>query len=85
MTDNINKELTNLPSGLGHKTPFRIGAWDPVLYDNKHAFVAKYGEDVLGWLAPQEGERILDIGCGTGTLTGKISEAGAIVTGIDAS
>lgn len=59
--------------------------WNATLYDNKHSFVAKYGEDVLGWLAPQKDEHILDVGCGTGTLTEKISESGAIVTGIDAS
>jgi trans-aconitate methyltransferase len=66
-------------------TPFRVGVWDPLLYDNKHAFVAKYGEDVMGWLAPQKDEHILDVGCGTGTLSEKIAETGAIVTGIDAS
>lgn len=59
--------------------------WNATLYDNKHSFVAKYGEDVLAWLAPQKGEYILDVGCGTGTLTEKIAETGAIVTGIDAS
>ncbi len=59
--------------------------WNANLYDNKHDFVAKYGEDVLEWLQPQEEERILDVGCGTGTLTEKLSESGALVTGIDAS
>lgn len=73
--------LQNSPSEDGGK----IGVWDADLYDKKHSFVAKYGEDVLGWLAPQRDEHILDIGCGTGTLTEKISESGAIVTGIDAS
>lgn len=61
------------------------GTWDANLYDNKHAFVAKYGEDVIGWLAPQKDEHILDVGCGTGTLTEKIAGSGATVIGIDAS
>jgi trans-aconitate methyltransferase len=59
--------------------------WNAALYNDKHSFVAKYGEDVMGWLAPQKDEHILDVGCGTGTLTEKISESGAVVTGIDAS
>ena len=59
--------------------------WNATLYNEKHSFVAKYGEDVLGWLAPQKDEDILDVGCGTGMLTEKITEAGAIVTGMDAS
>src|SRR5699024_7903448 len=36
-------------------------------------------------LAPAPNEKILDIGCGTGDLTKKIAEKGAIPTGIDAS
>jgi len=59
--------------------------WHPTLYDDKHDFVAKYGEDVVQLLAPQQGERILDLGCGTGTLTHLIAQAGARVIGIDKS
>jgi trans-aconitate methyltransferase len=77
--DKINDDIQNSPSGDGGMK------WNATLYDNKHGFVAKYGEDVLGWLAPKKSEHILDVGCGTGTLTEKIAEAGAIVTGIDAS
>src|SRR5690349_14200220 len=59
--------------------------WDPNLYDQKHSFVWKYGEDLLELLAPRAGERILDLGCGTGHLTAKIAESGATVVGIDRS
>ncbi len=58
--------------------------WDTALYEGKHAFVWKYGEDLLKILSPQPKERILDIGCGTGQLTAQIAQAEAIVTGIDA-
>ncbi len=34
---------------------------------------------------PKPGERILDLGCGTGRLTEKIAESGAEVLGLDAS
>jgi len=59
--------------------------WNANLYDDKHNFVFKYGEDVVHQLAPRQGERILDIGCGTGHLTNLIARAGARVTGIDNS
>ncbi len=55
--------------------------WNATLYDDKHDFVFKFGEDVVKLLAPQNGERILDIGCGTGYLTHLIAQAGARVTG----
>jgi len=59
--------------------------WDANLYDDKHAFVFQYGESVLELLDVKPGERILDLGCGTGHLTKKIQEVGARVFGIDAS
>ncbi len=59
--------------------------WNPRLYDDKHAFVFKYGEDLVNLLAPRQGERILDLGCGTGYLTHLIASSGALVTGVDSS
>jgi trans-aconitate methyltransferase len=59
--------------------------WNARLYDDKHSFVFKYGEDLVDQLAPAQGEKILDLGCGTGYLTHLISVRGAIVTGIDKS
>jgi trans-aconitate methyltransferase len=59
--------------------------WNPSLYQQKHSFVFEYGKDVLALLEPLGGERILDIGCGTGQLTKSIADSGATVTGIDAS
>jgi len=59
--------------------------WNASLYDNKHDFVFKYGEDLVDTLNPQAGERILDLGCGTGYLTNYIAASGAEVIGIDNS
>ncbi len=60
-------------------------AWDPQQYDSRHHYVTDYGASLLVQLAPQPGEHILDIGCGTGHLTHDIASAGATVVGIDAS
>lgn len=57
--------------------------WDTALYESKHSFVWQYGEELLNLLSVQPGELILDLGCGTGQLTEKIAQAGAIVMGID--
>ncbi|QCC48157.1 class I SAM-dependent methyltransferase [Halobellus limi] len=63
----------------------RDADWDSEAYDGSHAFVYEYGADVLDLLDPQPGERILDLGCGTGHLTERIADAGADVVGIDQS
>ena len=40
--------------------------WDPDTYAKYARFVSELGELVADLLAPQPGERILDIGCGDG-------------------
>jgi SAM-dependent methyltransferase len=59
--------------------------WDAADYARVGAFVAELGQAALDLLDPQPGERILDVGCGEGTLTLKIIERGATVLGIDSS
>jgi SAM-dependent methyltransferase len=59
--------------------------WDAGLYDDKHSFVWKLAAAVLELLDAKPGERILDLGCGTGHLTARIAAAGAHVVGIDRS
>jgi len=61
------------------------GAWDAGLYDAKHAFVWEKARGLLDILAPKPGERILDLGCGTGQLTSEIANRGAQVLGVDLS
>jgi trans-aconitate methyltransferase len=59
--------------------------WNAADYARVGGFVAELGGAALDLLDPQRGERILDIGCGEGTLTQKIVERGATVLGIDNS
>ena len=59
--------------------------WDAAQYDAKHAFVYEKAKGLVGLLAPQAGERILDVGCGTGALTAEIADRGAEILGVDQS
>ena len=59
--------------------------WDAAEYARVGAFVAELGGAALDLLDPHQGERILDVGCGEGTLTRKIIERGATVLGVDNS
>jgi trans-aconitate methyltransferase len=59
--------------------------WNTDSYTQKHAFVFQYGAGLLELLAPEPGQLILDLGCGSGELTQHIADSGAEVIGIDAS
>ena len=60
-------------------------SWDPDAYARNARFVSDLGAPVVELLAPQAGERILDLGCGDGALTIKLAEMGCDVVGVDSS
>lgn len=70
--------MTGVPPAAGQ-------TWDPGRYVREAGFVAELGVPLLDLLAPVAGEHILDLGCGDGRLTRRISDRGAQVVGVDAS
>lgn len=60
-------------------------SWNPNQYDSAGAFVPKLAVDLVELLAPKPGERVLDLGAGSGDLTQALAAAGAMVHGVDAS
>jgi SAM-dependent methyltransferase len=60
-------------------------SWNADDYARVGGFVPELGQAALELLNPRPGETILDVGCGDGTLTLSIKEAGAEVVGIDNS
>ena len=59
--------------------------WDAGQYARHARFVPELARSLVDWLAPEAGERILDLGCGDGVLTQAIAARGARVLGVDRS
>lgn len=58
--------------------------WDAKLYDADHGFVSDYGRS-LEELVPEGAASLLDLGCGTGTLTSELARRVPRVVGVDSS
>lgn len=59
--------------------------WNSQLYDKKHDFVAEYGKGLLEFIPHNPKQTILDLGCGTGTLTVQLVDLCSKVVGVDSS
>lgn len=59
--------------------------WNSTLYDKKHDFVAEYGKGLLEFVPQNDEQSILDLGCGTGTLTAQLADLCVRIVGVDAS
>ena len=61
----------------------KLNTWNADKY-NKHAdFVSNLAMPVVDLLDPQENEKILDLGCGEGTLAKEIERFNTKITAID--
>ncbi|GII80177.1 methyltransferase type 11 [Sphaerisporangium rufum] len=59
--------------------------WNARAYDSSFGYVSAHGAPLIELLDPRPGERVLDLGCGTGVLTADIAARGTTVLGMDGS
>lgn len=60
-------------------------SWNAKGYTDNFAFVHQYGENVMDLITAPPGSFVVDLGCGNGALTKKLTERGYRVLGVDAS
>ncbi len=61
----------------------RAQKWSPATYDRHARFVSDLADEILSWLEPRSGERILDLGCGDGVLSARLRDIGVTVVAVD--
>ncbi len=83
--DRRSTTVVGRPSSVSSFMSSTDKQWDATRYDDAYSFVWKHGAGVIELLAPEAGEQILDLGCGTGHLTAQIAARGAEVIGLDRS
>lgn len=59
--------------------------WDSNNYTDNFQFVHKYGEELIDLLTVPEDSFVVDLGCGNGAITEKLSTVGFRVLGVDSS
>ncbi len=59
--------------------------WNSTQYVQNGGFVASMATEVVDLLDPRPGERVLDAGCGEGSLTAQMAACGASLRGVDTS
>ena len=59
--------------------------WDSKLYDQSQSFVSEYGTELISFIPQNKQQHILDLGCGTGDLSYKLSKISSHVVGVDGS
>ncbi len=63
----------------------RRAEWDAERYESNFSFVWNHGAALIDLLDPQPGERVLDLGSGTGHLTHQIAQRGSTAAGLDSA
>jgi len=84
-SDNAKKELDKDEIIKLYASFKETNNWNPDIYKAHASFVSDLAMPVVDLLAPKEYERILDLGCGDGTLALEIQKRGATVKGVDMS